>query len=104
MARAKIAWTDEARRWLREIREYIAKESPAAAERTIDGIYEKVQQLAQFPELGFKYPLPGRDDVRVILYGHYRIAYTISKSKVVNVLGVFHAALDIDRFFPEAQS
>jgi toxin ParE1/3/4 len=98
---AKIVWTSEATRWLLEIHEHIAKDNIAAADKTIDGIYENVQRLSQFPELGFKYPLPGRDDVRVLLYGHYRIAYLISASGIVNVLGVFHAALDIDRYFPE---
>ncbi len=56
--------------------------------------------LAINPEAGFKYPLPGRDDVRVLLYGHYRIAY-LSESKIITILGVFHAALNIDRYFPK---
>jgi plasmid stabilization system protein ParE len=37
----------------------------------------------------------------VLLFGHYRIAYTLTESDTVTVLGVFHAALDIDRYFPE---
>jgi toxin ParE1/3/4 len=98
---ARLIWTDESLRWLREIRDYIAKYNPAAADRTLDGIFEKAQLLADFPEFGFKYPLPGRDDVRVLLYGHYRIAYTVTKPDVIHILGVFHAALDIDRFFPK---
>jgi plasmid stabilization system protein ParE len=98
---ARIIWTDESLRWLRAIREHIAKDSPAAADRTVDGIFEKAQLLTTFPEIGFKYPLPGRDDVRVLVYGHYRIAYTFNESDTIHVLGVFHAALDIDRYFPE---
>ena len=35
---AKIAWTEEAVRWLEDIYSYIAVESPAAASRTIEGI------------------------------------------------------------------
>jgi toxin ParE1/3/4 len=104
MAKSEIVWTDEARNWLREIREYIAKDSPAAADRTVDGIWQKAQILAQHPEAGFKYPLAGRDDIRVLLYGHYRIAYLLSGDKKVEILGVFHAALDIDRYFTEDQS
>lgn len=100
---AKIAWTDEARRWLRDIHDYIAKDSPAAAERVVKGIRAKAQYLKKFPELGFRYPLPGRDDVRVLLYGHYRIAYTLNEPGMVSIIGIFHAALDIDRFFQEGQ-
>jgi toxin ParE1/3/4 len=101
MEKSEIVWTDEARRWLREIREYIAKDSPLAADRTIDGIWQKAQMLANFPEVGFKYPLLGRNDVRVLLYGHYRIAYLLASRNQIVILGVFHAALDIDRYFPD---
>jgi toxin ParE1/3/4 len=101
MAKSEIVWTDEARGWLRLIREHIAKDSPAAADRTIEGIWQKTQILAKHPEAGFKYPLPGRYDVRVLLYGHYRITYMLCGDNLVQILGVFHAALDIDRYFPE---
>jgi toxin ParE1/3/4 len=104
MAKAEIVWTEEARRWLRVIREYIAKDNPKAADKTIDGIYQKVQILVKHPEAGFRYPLPERDNVRVLLYGHYRIAYVVAEERVIQVLGVFHAALEIDRYFPEDRS
>jgi len=34
------------------------------------------------------------------LYGHYRIAYFLRKDKQAEILGVFHGALDIDRYLP----
>jgi toxin ParE1/3/4 len=34
----------------------------------------------------------------VLLYGHYRIAYMISAARDVQVLGVFHGALDMGRY------
>ena len=39
-----------------------------------------------------------RGEVRFLTYGHYRIAYLILQDDVVEVLGVFHGALDIDRY------
>jgi plasmid stabilization system protein ParE len=36
-------------------------------------------------------------EIRVLLHGHYRIAYLVREQRV-DVLGVFHAALDIVRF------
>jgi toxin ParE1/3/4 len=101
MAKSIIIWTDEARTWLRVIREYIAKDSISSADRVIEGIWQKTQILAENPEAGFRYPLRERDDVRVLLYGHYRIAYVVSLRNVT-ILGVFHSALDIDRYFPNA--
>jgi len=35
--------------------------------------------------------------VRIILYGHYRIAYRV-KPEAVDILGIFHGALDLERF------
>ena len=47
---AKIAWTEESRRWLEDIFEYIAADNPDAAAGTVEGIYERAQALAQYPE------------------------------------------------------
>lgn len=71
---AEIAWTLEAERWLADIYEYIAADNPAAAEDTIDGIYDRAQVLKMFPECGSRYWASARH-VRILLYGHYRIAY-----------------------------
>jgi hypothetical protein len=49
--------------------------------------------------LGYRYEPAGDRHVRILLYGHYRIAYLIQPAGNIEVLGVFHAALDIDRYF-----
>ena len=95
---AAINWTVEAERWLREIHDYIAKDNPRAAQRTIDAIYKKAQLLRKFPRLGYRYESIADREVRVILYGHYRIAYLIKADEAVDILGVFHAAMEIDRY------
>ena len=95
---AEINWTAEAERWLRDIHDYIAEDNPEAAIQVIDGIYEKVQLLRQFPELGHRYERDPTHHVRILLYGHYRIAYLINPDGNVDILGVFHSALDIDRY------
>jgi toxin ParE1/3/4 len=33
-----------------------------------------------------------------LLYGHYRIAYLIKDDGNIDILGVFHGALDIGRY------
>jgi plasmid stabilization system protein ParE len=94
---ARINWTSEAERWLKDIYDYIAADNPAAAARVIDGIYEKAQVLLQFPAAGHLYEGP-EDEVRILLYGHYRITYLIRADDDIDILGVFHGALDIDRY------
>ena len=94
---AKITWTDEAQRWLEDIFEYIAADNPVAAAGTIDGIYERAQVLAQYPEMGHRY-LHSTRNVRIILYGHFRIAYLVKDDASVDILGVFHCSLDIMKY------
>lgn len=94
---ARIVWTAEAERWLRDIYDYIAADNPRAAAATLQGIYEKAQGLADFPEMGARHWASTRH-VRVLLYGHYRIAYLVKDSGHVDVLGVFHGALEISKY------
>lgn len=95
---ADIRWTEEAAIWLEDIFKYIAQDNPAAAARVVDGVYEKAQTLKKYPEIGYKFRTEKEGDIRVLLYGHYRIAYLIRDIEVVEILGVFHGALDIDRY------
>lgn len=97
---AEIRWTEEAHRWLRDIFNYIATDNPDAAQKVVIGIYEKAQLLRQFPEIGYKYQSETDGQIRILLYGHYRIAYLIKAGNQVDVLGVFHGALDIDKYLP----
>ena len=94
---AEITWTAEAQRWLEDIFEYVAADNPQAAASTVQGIYDRAQVLATFPEMGQRYWASSRN-VRVLLYGHYRIAYLIKDDGNVDILGVFHGSLDISRY------
>ncbi len=70
---AEIAWTAEAQQWLEDIFEYIAEDNPQAAARTVQEIYERAQDLIQFPQMGYRYAASSRH-VRILLYEQYRIA------------------------------
>jgi plasmid stabilization system protein ParE len=97
---AEIRWTTEAERWLKDIHDYIAQDNPVAAEKVVSGIYERTQVLHDFPQIGHKYRTEPEGDIRILLYGHYRIAYLIVGRSHIDILGVFHGALDIDRYLP----
>ncbi len=94
---AKIVWTAEAARWLEDIFEYIASHNPVAAARTVQGIFERAQDIIDFPEIGYRYIASPRH-VRILLYGHYRIAYLVQGDGNIDVLGVFHGSLDITKY------
>jgi plasmid stabilization system protein ParE len=74
---AEIRWTEEAQHWLRDIHDYIVTDNPDAAAKVITGIYDKAQVLRRFPEIGHKYRTEVEGDIRILLYGHYRIAYLL---------------------------
>jgi toxin ParE1/3/4 len=93
----QVSWTAEAERWLSEIHDYIAEDNPAAAQRTVQGIYEKGLSLADFPERGYRHVNRSGKSLRILLYGHYRIAYSVGDDRDIVILGVFHGALDIER-------
>ena len=95
---AKINWTLEAERWLKDIHDYIGLDNPSAAQEVVSGVYQKTQLLAQFPELGQRYDGLPDHHVRTLLYGHYRIAYRIKSDSNIDILGVFHGALEIDKY------
>lgn len=95
---AEIIWTAQAEKWLKDIHDYIAQDNPEAATRVVSGIHEKAQLLRDFPEVGYKYRSEPEGDIRILLYGHYRIAYLLKSKEQIDILGVFHGALEIDRY------
>ena len=95
---AEVKWTVEAEQWLKDIYNYIAQDNLSAAAKVVSEICDKVQLLCNFPELGQKYREEPEGDIRVLLYGHYRIAYLIKEQGQIYILGVFHGALDLDRY------
>jgi toxin ParE1/3/4 len=95
---AEITWTRESELWLKDIFDYIAADDLGAAARTVVAIYEKAQLLRNHPRLGHKYEMVESREVRILLYEHYRITYVIKPDGNIDILGVFHGALDIDRY------
>ncbi len=95
---AEINWTSESELWLKDIYDYIADYNAEAANRVVEGISEEVQLLREFPELGHRYGGHTGQHIRILLYGHYRIAYLIKPDGDIDILGVYHGGMDIDRY------
>lgn len=98
---ARLNWSEASLTWLEEIHRYISVDNPAAAISVIDGIVQRTKQLQQFPGMGLMLRGLPEGEVRMLLYGHYRIVYLHRPDvNVIEVLGVFHGALEIDRYLP----
>jgi len=85
----KIIWSPLAIDRASEIAEYIARDKPSAAEKWVDKIFSKVEQLRSSPEIGRIVPEIRNEQFRELIYGNYRIIYRIEK-KQISILTIRH--------------
>lgn len=76
------------------LRDYIASDSSFHAKRFIQRIFDHVEKLATYPELGRRVPEVDRNDIRELVYQGYRIIYRVSQAEVV-ILTVLHGSRDL---------
>lgn len=101
---AEIRWTSEAQNRLQQIHDYISTDNPDAAYSVTCGIYDKIQILSDYPEIGHIYRRDPEGDIRILLYGHYKIAYLYLKDDIIDVLGVAHGSMPIEHWLKIAIS
>ena len=93
----KIFWTDESIRWLKEIHNFIAEDNEKIAKKVISEIIEKTEKLTTFPLMGQKLNDWPNENIRMLLYGHYRIVYLVISDIRIDILGIYHGALDLKK-------
>jgi len=76
----------------------LAQDNPKIAKKVVNEIYQKVQILKLFLQIGYPYKNDENQEIRILLYGHYRIAYLIKDKNSIDILGVFHGSLAIERY------
>jgi len=87
----KVHWTDTALGHLRAIHAYIAQQSPDYAQRTVDRLTGRSQQIADFPLSGRVVAEFETPQIREVIEGPYRIVYHL-KPDQIDVLAVIHGA------------
>ena len=90
----KISWTDTAIADLRNIKGFIAKDSPYYAARFVEKVLGAVENLESFPNIGRTVPEAGDPTIRELIFQHYRIIHKCSPS-VIEVLTLLHEKRDI---------
>ncbi len=91
----RIVWAPRALERATEAADHIAQDRPAAAERWVDGLFARVALLAEAPAQGRVVPELGRDDVREVLYGRYRVIYRVESRRLL-ILTVRHGRRQFD--------
>ena len=93
----KVIFRPAARRHLRDIGDWIARDNPDRAVTFVDELVVKAESLADMP---FRFPVveqSGKGPVRKLTHGKYLIFYRVL-STVVEVIGVRRGAQDKSRF------
>lgn len=87
---SRIIWLPSAKRDLRQLRQYIARDSRRNATRFVQKIRDTVNGIRRFPESGSLVP-ELEVELREIFVGSYRVIYRINE-EVVEILNVIHGA------------
>jgi plasmid stabilization system protein ParE len=72
---ATVRWTQHARDDLREIHDFIMRDSPRAAEAMVERLVTATERLASFPDSGRIVPEFPKLAYREIIVGSYRVLY-----------------------------
>ena len=90
----RIRWARRARTDLRDLRVYIAKDSPYYARRFVSKIIASVEMLTEHPLIGRRVPEADRDDVRELVFQGYRIIYLTRRNRLY-IVTVIHGSQDL---------
>ena len=85
----KIVWSPLAVDRASEIAHYIAQDEPSAAEKWVETVFSKVEQLKTSPEIGRIVPELNNNQFRELIYGNYLIIYRVEKNQI-SVLTIRH--------------
>ncbi len=87
----KIEWSYRARTDLQDLKTYISKDSPYYAKQFLERIFTAVEKLEYHPKIGRIVPEANREDVREILFHHYRIMYLLQPNTIF-IVTVVHGS------------
>ena len=85
----KIIWSPLAVERMTEIADYISRENPTAAVSWVKAVFDKVENIKQFPYVGRIFPEANRKEIREILFKNYRIIYRVG-TEHISILTVRH--------------
>ncbi|MBK6284787.1 MAG: type II toxin-antitoxin system RelE/ParE family toxin [Draconibacterium sp.] len=88
----KVVWTQRALDDLKDIGDYISKDSFKYAKITLEKLVETASIIENYPLLGRFVPEINDKTIREIIKGNYRVIYQIRKETSIFILTVFHSA------------
>lgn len=90
----RIEWSEPAMVDMAALRDYIASDAPARAISFIQRVFDHVDTLHAFPELGRTVPETDVATIRELVFQGYRIIYQLSPDRI-DILAVLHGSRDL---------
>ena len=97
----EIRWLTEAKDDLRDIYDYISRDSKRYAKRQVGKIIGRTQILKTYIQAGRMVEEINNPEIREVIEGNYRIIYRIVNESTVDILMVHHGARDLIRRIKE---
>ena len=72
-----LRWTEQAVQDLESIRDFIERDSPRYGRLVVERLVEATSRIELFPLSGRMVPELGREDLRELIVGDYRIVYRL---------------------------
>ena len=94
---ATVNWTQRAQYALEDLHDYLRREAPFYAGHILQQIVASVDRLEEHPLSGRKVPEAEREDIREVIFQHYRIIYWVVTDDRIDILSVIHGSRDLTR-------
>ena len=85
----EIKWADTAKNDLKGIIEYLSHDSPQYADYFYERIFESIDNLKSFPEMGRQVPELKDPNMRELILQNYRIVYHYDKV-IIEIVTIIH--------------
>lgn len=86
----EVEWSEAAKSDLKGIMEYISQDSPQYAEYLYERIFESIDSLKSFPNMGRQVPELKNPNMRELILQNYRIVYQYFEEKI-EIITIFHS-------------
>jgi len=93
-----VKWSKPAKLDLKQIYDYIARDSKFYAQKVSQEIVEKSEKLNSFPEVGRIVPEIGDPNIRELIIYSYRLIYEVFPNKI-EILALIHGKRDFTQEF-----
>ena len=95
-----VKWSIPAKNDLKQVHDYIAKDSKYYAQKVVQEIVAKTETLIDFPEIGCVVAEISDQGIRELIVYSYRLVYEISKTEI-DILAIIHGRRDFNSTWDE---